>query len=323
LLASRARPILWVGTFSALGLWAIHDAALWKSAVAPPASTIPGGGFYGSTILAHGAGAFALLATVAIRLSPFALIALIAALLGPLIAVRDRALGWAAFAAVLLFFVLPFGYETHVAQLANGESLRFAAPAIAAGVLLLAPVARRFAAVAIPLLWISTIFGCWFVLALFWNDGSTHVALAVAALGVAIAATANLTRLRFVTAVAFLAAVVLATHLAARHPLDYYNDSLSVGGTSPGVYRWIERTRPAAIGGWGLRAGVINVVSPHTRTLDLSDTNACAQAHAHVVLLVAVAQNDLPSETNAERLRAARACGSILYGDAIGVVARP
>ena len=323
LLASRARPILWVGTFSALGLWAIHDAALWNSAVAPPAAGTAGAGSYGSTIIAHGAGAFALLATVAIHLSPFALVALIAALLGPLVAGRDRALGRAAFAAALLFFVLPFGYETNVAQLASGESLRFAAPAIAAGVLLLAPVARQFAAIATPLLWISTLYGCWFVLALFWNDGSTHVALAVAALGVAIAATANLTRLRFVAAVAFLAAVVLATHLAARHPLDYYNDSLSVGGTSPGVYRWIERTQPAAIGGWGLRAGVINVLSPRTQTLDLADNGACALARAHAALLVAVAQNDLPSRTNAKRLRTARDCGSILYEDAISVVTRP
>ena len=323
LLASRARPILWVGTFSALGLWAIHDAALWNSAVAPPAAGTAGAGSYGSTILAHGAGAFALLAAVAIHLSPFALVALIAALLGPLVAGRDRALGRAAFAAALLFFVLPFGYETNVAQLASGESLRFAVPAIAAGVLLLAPVARQFAAIATPLLWISTLYGCWFVLALFWNDGSTHVALAVAALGVAIAATANLTRLRFVAAVAFLAAVVLATHLAARHPLDYYNDSLSVGGTSPGVYRWIERTQPAAIGGWGLRAGVINVLSPRTQTLDLADNDACALARAHAALLVAVAQNDLPSGTNAKRLRTARDCGSILYEDAISVVTRP
>ncbi len=323
LMASRARPILWAGTFSALGLWAVRDAALWKSAIASPAASAAGGGFYGSTILAHGVGAFALLATVAVHLSPFALIALIAALLGPLLAIRDRALGWAAFAAVLLFFVLPFGYETSVAQLANGASLRFATPAIAAGALLLAPLVRRFGVPATVLLWISTLYGCWFVLAIFWNDGSTHVALAIAVLGVAIAVMANRTRLRFVTAAAFLAAVVLATHLAARYPLDYYNDSLSVGGRSPGVYRWIERTQPAEIGGWGLRAGVINVLSPHTQTLDLADTDPCAQAIAHGALLVAVAQNDLPSEANAQRLRTAHTCGSILYEDAIGVVAKP
>ena len=322
-MASRARPILWAGTFSALGLWAVRDAALWKSAIASPAASAAGGGFYGSTILAHGVGAFALLATVAVHLSPFALIALIAALLGPLLAIRDRALGWAAFAAVLLFFVLPFGYETSVAQLANGASLRFATPAIAAGALLLAPLVRRFGVPATVLLWISTLYGCWFVLAIFWNDGSTHVALAIAVLGVAIAVMANRTRLRFVTAAAFLAAVVLATHLAARYPLDYYNDSLSVGGRSPGVYRWIERTQPAEIGGWGLRAGVINVLSPRTQTLDLADTDPCAQAIAHGALLVAVAQNDLPSEANAQRLRTAHTCGSILYEDAIGVVAKP
>jgi hypothetical protein len=323
LLASRARPVLWIGTFSALGIWAIHDAVLWKSAIASPAASVAGGNFYGSTILAHGLGAFALLAAVAIHLSPFALIALVAALLGPSLAIRDRALGWAAFAAALLFFVLPFGYETSVAQLANGASLRFAAPAFAAGALLLAPAARRLGVVATILLWISTLYGCWFVLAIFWNDGSTHIALAIAALGVAMAATANRTQLHLVNAVAFLAAVVLATHLAARHPLDYYNDSLSVGGRSPGVYRWIERTHPAEIGGWGLRAGVINVLSPRTQTLDLTDTDPCAQAIAHGALLVAVAQNDLPSEANAQRLHTAHTCGSILYEDAVGVVAQP
>jgi len=106
-------------------------------------------------------------------------------------------------------------------------------------------------------------------------------------------------------------------------PLDYYNDSLNVGGTSPGVYRWIERTRPAAIGGWGLRAGVINVLSPRTQTLDLADNDACAQARAQAALLVAVAQNDLSSETNAERLRTARACEASSTKTPIGVVAQP
>jgi hypothetical protein len=323
LLASRARPILWAGTFAVLGLWAIHDAALWKSAVESPAASVTGAGLYGSTILAHGARAFALLVTVAIHLSPFVLIALLAALLGPLIAMRDRALGWAAFASLALFLVLPFGYETSVAQLANGASLRFAAPAIAAGALLLAPLVRRAGITATVLLWISTLYGCWFVLAVFWNDGSTHVALAIAALGVAIAAAANRTQLRLVTAAAFLAGVVLATHLAARHPLDYYNDSLSVGGKSPGVYRWIERTQPAAVGGWGLRAGVVNVLSPRTQTLDLADTDPCARAREQGVLLVAVAQSDLPPDTNAQRLSAARACGRVLYADPIAAVEQP
>jgi len=68
---------------------------------------------------------------------------------------------------------------------------------------------------------------------------------------------------------------------------------------------------------------VIDVLSPRTQTLDVADTAPCAQAHAQGILLVAVAQNDLPREANAERLRTARTCGSVLYEDKIGVVAQP
>jgi hypothetical protein len=323
LLASRARAIVWLSAFSALGLWVVRDAILWRSAVASPAATTAYHNPYGSTILAHGPGALALLATVALHLSPFALIALAAALLGPAMAGRDRALGWSAFAAALLFFVLPFGYETSVAQLANGASLRFAAPAMAAGALLLANMGRRFNAIAIPLLYLSTFYGCWLVLAIFWNDGSTHVALAIAALAVGVTAWAYLQRVTWPVALAFGLGVVLATHLAARHPLDYYDDALSVGNRSPGVYRWIEKTRPAAIGGWGLRLGVVNVLATATRTVDLPDNEPCAQARNRGALLVAVAQADLPAQSNARRLSTARACGRILYQDAIAVVTQP
>ncbi|MGA8574821.1 MAG: hypothetical protein WB609_03920, partial [Candidatus Cybelea sp.] len=126
-----------------------------------------------------------------------------------------------------------------------------------------------------------------------------------------------------VSAIAFAAAVVVSAHLAARHPLDYYADSLRVGGTSPGVYGWIAAAHPPAIGGWGLRLGVVNVLSPQTRTIDLPDADACAQARRAAVLLVAVAQSDRSFEANAQRLRAARACGASLYADAIAVAAQP
>ncbi len=125
------------------------------------------------------------------------------------------------------------------------------------------------------------------------------------------------------SAVAFAAAVVVSTHLAGRHPLDYYTDALRVGGTPPGIYRWIGTTHPTAIGGWGLRVGVVNVLSPRTRTLDLSDIGACTQARQAAVLLVAVTQSDRPDAENAQRLRAARACGETVYADASGVAARP
>jgi hypothetical protein len=323
LLTSRAGLRLWIATFSAFGVWLLHDAMLRTSAGVSPGSELLTGSVLRSTILAHGAAALALLVTTSLRFSPFALLALVAALLGPLLARRDRALGWAAFAAAALFFVVPFGYATSVAQLANGTSLRIAAPAIGVGAILIAGAMRRVTIVAVPLLWISTLFGCAYVLSIFWNDGSTHVALAIAAIALAVAAVANLRRVAWPNALAFALGVVLATHLAARHPLDYYDDALSVGGHSPGVYRWIVQRRPAAIGGWGLRTGVVNVLAPRVRTFDLPDAHACLQARRAGALLVAVAQDDLSPQANAQRLSVARACGLILYQDPLAVVTRP
>lgn len=318
----KAPARLWLATAAAIGIWLAHCAILSRSAIVAPSSA-DFAGLWGSTILAHGAPALALLVQVALAVSPFFVVALGAALLGPAVARDDRALGWTALAAALLFFVLPFGYDTAVAQLATGASLRFAAPAIAAGAVIFALPARRLFAVASALLLASTIFGTWLVLSTFWNDGSTHAALAIAALAAAIVATAHYRRVAWPNVVAFGLAVVVASHLAARHPLDYYSDALRVESTSPGIYRWIAENRPAAIGGWGLRIGVVNVLSPQTRTIDLPEVDACASARRLGLILIAVAESDRSAAFNEERLRAARACGAALYHDAIAVVVQP
>jgi hypothetical protein len=322
LVARRAPGRLWLAAAAPLAVWVLRDLLLWRGAAIPSASTMEGNVF-GSTILAHGAPALVTLIRVGLAASPFALLALCASIAGPAIGRRDSRLGWAAFTAAVLFFVLPFGYATSVAQLATGASLRFAAPAIAAGAIAIAFPARRLAGVATTLLLASTVFGVWYVLGIFWNDGGTHVALVVAALAVGVAAAAHLARVAWPNALAFGMAVVAAAHLAARHPIDYYADSLRVAGVRPGVYRWIVSARPPALGGWGLRLGVVNVLSPTTRTLDLPDAAPCAQARRYGVLLVAVAQSDRSASANAERLSAARACGDQLYGDAAGVAVLP
>lgn len=322
LAAGKARRRLWLTTAAAIGIWILHDALLWKNAAAAPAGT-GSPNIFGSTILAHGAGAFGTLAAVALHASPFGLIALIAALLSPVIARREPLLRWAPFASAALFLLLPFGYATSVAQLATGASLRFGAPAMAAGAIVLAPYARRIAAIATPLLFASTIFGIWYVLAIFWNDGGTHVAIAFAILAAAIAALARVQRVAWANAAAFALAVIAAVHLAARNPLDYYTDALRAGPSPPGIYRWIAQTHPQAIGGWGLRLGAVNVLSPRTHTVDLPDRDPCGQARRESAVLVAVAQNDLSSSENAERLRAARHCGVTLYGDSTAVAAAP
>jgi len=322
LICGKARGLVWLTTTGAVGLWLIRDAILWPQALVEPARTVMGN-VAGSSILAHGVAALILLARVMLAASPFALLALLAALFAPSIARREGGLAWAACAAALLFFVLPFGYSTSVAQLATGASLRFAAPAIAIGAVILAGPACRIVPIAAALLVASTLFGAWYVLQIFWNDGGTHSAILFALLAAAIATAAHRSRVAWPNAVAFGFAVIAATHLASRHALDYYNDSLRVGGRSPGVYRWIETAHPAAIGGWGLRLGVVNVLSPQTRTLDLPDDAACAQARRENVLLVAVAEGDHSAAADAARLRSALGCGRVLYHDAIAVVTQP
>ncbi|MBV9334004.1 MAG: hypothetical protein JO146_08345 [Candidatus Eremiobacteraeota bacterium] len=322
LAAGKARRRLWLTPAAAIGVWILHDAVLARNTAIAPAG-VAHAHVFASTILAHGAGAAATLAVVALRVSPFALTALLAALVAPAIARNEPVLRWAPCAAALLFLVLPFGYATSVAQLATGASLRFAAPAMAAGAIVLAPYARRITAFATALLLASTAYGIWYVLGIFWNDGGTHVAIAFALLAAAVAGIARMQRIAWANAVAFAFGVIASVHLAARHPLDYYNDALRVGTTSPGIYRWIAETRPAAIGGWGLRLGVVNVLAPKTRTLDLPDNDACTQARREVAALVAVAENDLPSDENAQRLAAARRCGETLFNDATAVAARP
>jgi hypothetical protein len=321
LLASAAPARVWLAAAGVLGLWIVHDALLWGHALVVPATTLTGN-LFASTILAHGAPALALLDRVALAASPFAVVAFCGALLGPIIA-DDRRLGWAALGSALLFFVLPFGYSTWVAQLATGASLRFAAPAIAAGAVALARPARGLAGIATALLIASALYGVWIVAAIFWNDGLTRLALPIAAIAVAVAAAANARRIAWPYALGFGITVVATAYLGARHPLDYYADALRVGTASPGVYRWIEAHRPPTLGGLGMRLGVVNVISPSTQTLDLSDADACAQARRHGVLLAAVAESDLSAEANAQRMRAARSCGEVLYDDGIAVVAQP
>lgn len=322
LVTQRARLRVWLAAAGVLALWLIRDAVLWSAAQLGPANTVYRN-IVSSTILAHGASALEILVRVAFVASPFALIALIAALLGRLIAAREPPIGWAACASAVLFLLLPFGYATSVAQLATGASLRFAAPAVAAGSVILTRPIRAIGVAATALLLLSTLYGVWQVLAVFWNDGGTHVAVLVALLAVAVTALAHRQRRAWPSAVAFAAAVIVAAHLAGRHPLDYFSDALRVGSNEPGVYRWIAASRPAALGSWGVRLGVVNVLSPTTRTLDLPDAGACAAARRFKVLLVAVAQNDLTPNENAARLRDARRCGSTLYADATAVVAQP
>lgn len=320
LVTSRARLGIWLAALGAIALWVLHDALGWGAAVVPPRSTSLGAA--GSSIAAHGAPALALLALVALRASPFALIALVAALLGPL-SKSHRRLGWAACLSALVFLALPFGYATNVAQLATGASLRFATPAIAAGALLVLPIAVRVPLTATALLVACTIYGAGAALALFYNDAPTRLALLIALLAAGAVALARKLRTPWPIAAGIVAAAVAASLLAASHPVDFYADALQVRGRSTGIYAWLARNQPPAIGGWGLAIGTVNVLSPRTNALELPDDDACETARRRGLLLVAVAEDGRADAFNAARLSAARRCGTVRYDDGIAVVASP
>jgi hypothetical protein len=338
-LAGRATARTWIAAIAAFALWALHDALLWNASIIAPQATSYGNGG-GSTIVAHGAAAIALLAVVAVRASPLIAIALLAALFGPLLARRaataqdvpsvgerrlrwSRPTGWCALFGLLFYLVMPLGYSGPGPQLATGASLRYAAPAMALGGLILVPWLLPAPVVAAIALLAGTVFQAAKSVALFSNDLPTLAAPAVALAAVAVVALARRLKSAWPIAAGIAVTIVASGILAERMPAAYYADALEYGGARSGVYAWIARRQPAAVAGNGLALGTVNVLSPHTRTLDLSDAATCETARAQGALLVAVAESTRTAQFDAARLRAARACGTVLYDDGIAVVSEP
>jgi hypothetical protein len=321
-IAGKAPLRAWVAAGSVLALWIAHDALLWRAAIIAPGS-VSSGNTWQSTILANGVPALALLVRVAVVTSPLVLPALLSGTFGPLIAgARFRMLGWAALAAVVAFLLMPLAFADRHAQLATGASLRYGAPALALGALLLVRVARRAPLISSALLLLCAALGAATILATYWNDGGTRSALAIAALAVANVAIRRVSNVRWPIPAGFAFAIVAAAYLAARHPVDYYTDALRIDGKPTGVYEWIARTQPSAVGGSGLRIGVVNVLAPAARALDLSDAATCATAQQQHVTIVAVAESDRSPAFDAQRLRDARTCAlPVRYDDGLAVAA--
>jgi hypothetical protein len=219
--------------------------------------------------------------------------------------------------------VMPLAYAGPGPQLATGGSLRFAAPAIVLGALAVVPLLERARAPAIALLIASTLFGAIQSVLLYRADLPTFSAIGVALLTAGVVALAVRRAWVWPIAAGAAAAIIVSAALAARMPVAYYTDALPVNGRPTGLYAWLARIQPNAIGGTGLRLGTVNVLSPRTRAIDLPDGAVCAAARTQHVLLVAVAQTDRSARFNAARLNAARACGKRLYDDGLAVVTLP
>ncbi|MBV8283285.1 MAG: hypothetical protein JO175_01485 [Candidatus Eremiobacteraeota bacterium] len=319
---TRARWRVWLSALVAFALWAMHDAVLWRSAFIPPGATSYSNGF-DSTIVAHGAPAIGLLAEAAFRSSPFVALTLLVALLGPLLAEVAPLAGRSAFAALLFYLVMPLGYAGPGPQLATGASLRYASPAIALGALTLVPLMLSAEIAATIAMLAFALFGCAKSFTFFFNDLPTTAAPGVALLTIAAVLLARRARSAW-PVVALVACAVLASGiLAARQPVAYYADAFTYAGKRSGLYDWLARRQPAVAAGNGLALGTVNVLSPRSRAIDLGDADPCAQARAANALLVAVAEPERSETFDANRLRSARACGTVLYDDGIAVVTQP
>jgi hypothetical protein len=293
---------------------------LWHHVIVPPAETSYAN-TWSSTILSNGIPALVLLVRVSVQVSPFFALALLAAFAGPLL---DRAprrpAGYAALLAALFFLVMPLAFADVHPELASGSSLRYAIPAIGAGVVAAGLLIARFAAASFVVASLSCVFGIASTLAIYWNDGGTRTALAVGPIAVLALYVSQRRRAVWPLATTFALAVIASSYLAARHPADYYADAYAVNGKPAQVFAWIARTQPSTVGGWGLRVGTVDVLDPRARTIDLPESRACAAARAAGVRLVAVAESERSPWLNEQRLRAARLCGRVTFDDGAAVV---
>jgi hypothetical protein len=321
--AARARLVVWVCAAAPIALWAAHDAILWNAATVPALIGSTSNQFQ-TSILSHGIPAIGLFARVMLGWSPFGFVAFCTAAAGAVLARRrDLTLGLVAFASAALFLVMPLAYADYHAQLATGGSLRFCSPAIALGALLLCRYIIRAPVASAALLWASAIFGLIQIAILYSTDLASTSAFAVIVGAVLLVALSNKWQRSWPALMGFGAAVVLAYALADKDPSAYFAGGWQVYGRTTDVYAWIARNRPSAVAGLGLRLGAVNQLSPDTRTVHLTDVSACATARRNGLLLIAIAQDDRSRRFNADRLNAARHCGSVLFDDGIAVVVGP
>lgn len=321
LAASSAKPRAWGAAAAAFIVWGIHDALLWHGAFVPPASTAISH-LWRSTMLAHPLATLKYGFAAAARLAPFGFLLLLAAFASPRLA-RDSTLAKAGIATAFVALVMPFGFANAQAQLVSGASLRYFAPAMACGALVIAPSLAAFASFALWLLLAATVLESLGVLAIFLNDRVSLAAVTLAPAVAVIVAVAHKLRLRYSLAVAAGCAIVVTVLLAGRTPTRFYADALAVRGQRSGIYAWLARAQPPRVAGWGLRIGTVAVLSPRSVAMDVPDADPCGHAQRANAVLVAVAESTQPDSFNRLRIHDAALCGRVLYRDPVAIAVEP
>ncbi len=321
LAASAAKPRAWLAAGAAVLLWCVHDAVLWHGAFVPPASTaVPH--LWRSTMAAHPLATLELGVAAFARLAPFGFLLVLAAFASPRLA-RDAPLRWAGIAAALVALVMPFGFYGAGPQLATGASLRYFAPAMAIGAVLLAQHLQPLRKLALWLLLAGTVAEAAGVLTIFANDRVALFALPVALAVPLAVALARRSNTRWSLVLAGAAVVIVTSLVAARTTTRFYADAFAVRGVRSGVYAWLARTRPPRVAAWGLRAGTVAVLSPRSIAVDVPDADACGHARIAHAVLVALAEPTHSQRFDRLRIHDAALCGSVLYRDPIAIVVDP
>jgi len=311
-------------------LWLLRDTILIHDAIISPMnSSFPHP--FQTTIAAHGGDGIVTLARALIG-NGAASALLFGAGVASIAFAGDRRLRVAAFAALIVFFLHPFGFNDDNPQLATGTSLRYAAPFFALGALFVSELASRGALalgglvqIAIgTLALIVAGFGVGRVADVYWKDAMTHGTFAViVVMAIALILPMRVDRLRLATTSASAAFVAYAVVLAGSHPLDYYEDWLGGPTVHSNFFHWLARAQPQAIVGYGLRVGSISAVSPATRAIDAIREDPCGEARRLDALLAIANDAPGPPPGRTAHLRIARHCGATVFDDGATIVVNP
>jgi hypothetical protein len=182
-----------------------------------------------------------------------------------------------------------------VAQLASGQSLRFALPLLALGALRLIALPRFVAAGAAVVAAIVLAFSIdpwWRV---FASDATTHdvgiiVSLVALALAVLVLAGRRGLRVGALAAAGLIALAGWAAGLAASHPLDYLADRFDQDAQPIGAFAVLHALRPSHLVVAGLPSGAVVIAVPAARVDDAGE-EACTQARAGGAMLVTTASD--------------------------------
>lgn len=317
-----SRKMLWPTLLAGVAAlaWLTRDLVLWKNAVIPPASTwYPG--TLKTSVAEHFPSSVGVLFEALMHSGvPWTLFFLLGIL--SIVYVQNKRMRAAAVAVNLFFLFVPFGFDNGTAQLATGQSLRFALPLAALGALLLCEIPARFTVAAISGAILSTLFGVIQVWRSYANDATTHDTILIVVIYTVLFLLVGLSKnpARWVnaySALAFICLVGWASGLAGAHPALYLDDRYGIAGHPTGAFLFLKTLPPQRLITRGFPAGSAIMVGSRFDVYDaLPDT--CREGREITAMIVA----NLASLGEADKMAIA-ACGKTVYRDTAGLIVVP